>query len=204
MKTVVVSQRVDDYPDRNETRDSLDQRLIVFLAAAGFAPVPVPNRLYDALSDGRDNHEALNGWLAAIRPQAFVLSGGNDIGEYRERDLTERWLLDHASEYQIPLLGICRGMQIMADWAGMGLKPVQDHVRTRHRLSGDLTGEVNSYHALSLVNCPDGFQVLSWSEDGEIEAIRSESLPWEGWMWHPEREKQFATRDIQRLRELFL
>lgn len=204
MKIVVVSQRVDHYPDRNETWDSLDQRLIVFLAAAGFASVPVPNGLCSALSDGRDNHEALDWWLAAIRPQAFVLSGGNDIGEYRERDLTERWLLDHASERQIPLLGICRGMQIMADWAGMGLKPVQDHVRTRHRLSGDVTGEVNSYHTLSLVNCPDGFQVLSWSEDGEIEAIRSESLPWEGWMWHPEREKQFAARDIQRLRELFL
>ena len=43
MKIVAVSQRVDVYPDRNERRDALDQRLITFLSVAGFVPVPVPN-----------------------------------------------------------------------------------------------------------------------------------------------------------------
>ncbi len=203
MKLVAVSQRVDRYPDRNETRDALDQRLITFLAVAGFIPVPVPNGLYKALPDCRCDHEALDSWLAAVKPEAFVLSGGNDIGQCPERDLTEGWLLDRTSQHQMPLLGICRGMQMMAHWAGVDLCSVQGHVRTRHCLAGEIAGEVNSYHGFSLATCPAGFEVLARSEDGEIEAIRHQSLPWEGWMWHPEREENFAARDVQRIKALF-
>jgi putative glutamine amidotransferase len=76
-------------------------------------------------------------------------------------------------------------------------------VRTRHRLSGEITGEANSYHGFSLASCPEGFEVLAQSEDGEIEAIRHQSLPWEGWMWHPEREALFSARDVQRIKALF-
>ena len=45
MKIVAVSQRVDRYLDREETRDSLDQRLYRFISSAGFFPVAVPNYL---------------------------------------------------------------------------------------------------------------------------------------------------------------
>jgi putative glutamine amidotransferase len=95
-------------------------------------------------------------------------------------------------------------MQIMAHWAGTGVHLVQGHVRSRHLLSGEITGYVNSYHGFALAACPTGFEVLARSEDNEIEAIRHQSLPWEGWMWHPEREATFAERDIQRLKALFL
>jgi len=202
VKLVAVSQRVDHFPERNETRDALGQRLITFLRVAGFIPVPVPNGLYKVLPDGRYDPETLAAWLATVKPQAFVLSGGNDIGQCRERDLTESWLLDHASQHQMPLLGICRGMQMMAHWAGTGLHPVLGHVRTRHRLTGEIAGEANSYHGFALTTCPVDFEVLARSEDGEIEAIGHRSLPWEGWMWHPEREENFVERDIQRLKAL--
>lgn len=203
MKLVAVSQRVDHYPDRNETRDALDQRLITFLLVAGFIPVPLPNGLYKSLPDGRSVPEALDVWLAAVKPQAFLLSGGNDIGQCSERDLIEGWLLDYARQHQMPLLGICRGMQIMGHWAGVDLRSVQGHVRIQHCLSGEITGEVNSYHGFSLATCPLDFEVLARSDDGEIEAIRHQSLPWEGWMWHPEREENFAARDVQRIKALF-
>ncbi len=203
MKIVAVSQRVDQYSDRNEERDALDQRLITFLLVAGFIPVPVPNRLFKVLPDGRSDPEALDAWLAAVKPQTFVLSGGNDIGCCPERDLTEGWLLDYASQHQRPLLGICRGMQMMAYWAGVDLCSVQGDLRTRHCLNGEITGEVNSYHGFALATCPVDFEVLASSEDGEIEAIRHQFLPWEGWMWHPEREENFAARDVQRVRALF-
>ena len=203
MKIVAVSQRVDHLTDRNEVRDALDQRLITFLQVAGFIPVPVPNRLYGAFPGGQPDRIALDAWLDAIKPQAVVLSGGNDIGHCRERDLTEEWLLNHASQHRKPLLGICRGMQIMAHWAGVSLKTVKGHVRTRHCLSGSITGEVNSYHGFSLTACPDDFEILAKSEDGEIEAICHSYFVWEGWMWHPEREIKFVSRDIERVKALF-
>lgn len=199
MKVVAVSQRVDGFAERSETRDALDQRLIAFLSAAGCVPVPVPNALAERDVAG----DSLQNWLDRIAPDAIVLSGGNDIGQCSTRDLTESRLLDHAQANNLPLLGICRGMQMIAHWAGGTLKSVPGHVRVRHRLSGQIVTDVNSYHGWALADCPPGFEVLARSEDDEIEAVRHIGLPWEGWMWHPEREDVFAVHDLERLKRLF-
>lgn len=197
MKAAAVSQRIDAYPERNERRDALDQRLAVFLLEAGLATMPVPNGL-----SGADGPARLDDWIERVAPAAIVLSGGNDVGSCADRDLTERRLLDYARDHRLPVLGICRGMQMMAVWAGSDLKRVTGHVRTRHVLAGEITGEANSYHDITLAGLPPGFVALARSEDGEIEAMRHESLPWEGWMWHPERERPFLARDVERLKGL--
>lgn len=194
MKIVAVSQRVDVQQARREIRDALDQRLTMFIAASGGLAIPVANTLSATDSFGQ--------WLDLLQPKAVVLSGGNDVGQFPERDLTEQKLLEYARVTGLPVLGICRGMQMMGMWAGAELKLVAGHVRTRHRLAGEITGEANSYHNHVLAECPSGFMVLARSEDGEIEAIRHNALLWEGWMWHPEREESFHSRDIQRLKAL--
>jgi len=203
VKIVVVSQRIDIYPDRNERRDALDQEMISFVLEAGFFPVPVPNALITGDLKKAVGERSFHAWLDLVDPQAILLSGGNNIGACSDRDLTENGLLDYAIQKSMPVLGICRGMQMLGVHAGVELKNVGGHVRARHILRGEISGEVNSFHDMALDKCPSDYSVLARSEDGEIEAIRHQSLPWEGWMWHPEREKTFDSRDSNRLRELF-
>lgn len=193
MKAVAVSQRVDEEQERNEIRDALDQRLITFLSKCGYAPIPVSNALGNSLFE----------WLKVVRPSALVFSGGNNIGQFAQRDQTENALLEYALQQQLPVLGICRGMQVIAHWAGVSLHPLLGHVGTRHQLTGVISMEVNSYHEYSITECPNGFEILARSQDGEIEAIRHLELPWEGWMWHPEREEKTKAQDVRRIRTLF-
>lgn len=197
MKLLAVSQRVDVIAGRDERRDALDQNLARWLLAAGCLPAPVPNALA-----GVSDHD-LEDWLAHIHPAAIVLSGGNDLGEAPERDATERRLLDWAASRRLPVLAICRGMQMMGVHAGGTLVEVHGHVRTRHRLDGDYDGmSVNSFHRFALADAPPGFRVLAQAEDGTIEAIQHNTLPWLGWMWHPEREAAFAPELLSALRNL--
>jgi putative glutamine amidotransferase len=92
----------------------------------------------------------------------------------------------------------------LATEAGATLHPIRNHVATRHEVAGALPArEVNSYHALAFSQCPEGYEVLATASDGSIEAIRHRTLPWQGWMWHPEREDEFSQADITAIAEIF-
>ena len=203
MNTVVISQRIDELSVRAEVRDSLDQRMIHFILACGFLPVQVPNGMGNHFSKDSKSSDLMAQWIEAINPTAIVLSGGNNIGEYPSRDTTEIQLINFSLEKKLPLLGICRGMQMIGTWAGATLHKVEGHVAKRHELKGAIRHNVNSYHDLSLSTCPIDFEIIAQSSDSEIEAIKHKFLPWEGWMWHPEREPNFSRFDIERTKCLF-
>lgn len=197
MKIALVSQRVHQFNEIREKRDCLDTRLIEWLKACNVISYPIPN-LY-----GRSNlSKFFKTWINNLKPSMIILSGGNDIGECKLRDELELKLLKYAKENKIPLLGICRGMQIIGKWAGIKLKRVNGHTKTKHKIIGLIEGQVNSYHNYSLIKCPNDFVIIAKSIDGEIEAIKHTSLPWEGWMWHPEREKKFKNLFIKRFKRL--
>ena len=198
MKFVAVSQRVDLVSDRKEYRDALDHNIARFLLTCGFISVPVPNIFQDTVLE-----DFLNPFMKKLKPHALVLSGGNSLGESREKDETELAMISYAEQKGLPLLGICRGMQMMAYRAG--IKPVRrtGHTGIRHQINGEISGYVNSYHDFCISECPEDYTIISESDDNKIEAIKHQRLPWEGWMWHPERELSFKKRDRDRLKALF-
>ena len=201
MKNVVISQHVEVWKGRNERRDGVDQRLLDWVVKAGFIPFLVPNSLSNIL---------LAEWLTRVSPCSLLLSGGNDIGEAPERDRTELQLLEYANYNKLPVLGICRGMQFMAYHAGANLDRLSGHVATQHGITsvtdikGELPDEVNSFHGWGLKEPPSGYKVLAYAtQDNSIEAISHNLLPWEGWMWHPERDESFCNIQLKRLNSLF-
>jgi len=207
-KTVVgITQRVDKVEPYNEWRDALDQRLVDWVIHAGFLPVPIPNSLVD-LTSIYSYQPILDNWLNRVKIDAILLSGGNDIGNIEQRDLTEKYILSWAEKNKKAVLGICRGMQMIGIYMGDSLIEVDGHVKANHTLqiksrdTQTLPETVNSYHNLALEGCTNTFEILAESEDDNIEAIKHKTLPWEGWMWHPEREKKFAERDQNRFKKL--
>jgi gamma-glutamyl-gamma-aminobutyrate hydrolase PuuD len=194
-RRILVSQRRDKVAGRDEVRDALDVRLTALLWDLGFLPIPMASAIGDHAE-----------YIKELMPDAVVLSGGNDIGQAPERDRLEPALLDHAADYQLPVLGICRGMQMINHCQGGNLRSVPSHVAVRHRISGPLIAPggraVNSYHDQGLLDADlgDDLEAMAWSEDGVVEALRHRERPWLGIMWHPERDTPVIEADQRLIR----
>ncbi len=199
MKKILISQRSDMVAGRNETRDALDVRWAKVLFNLGFIPIPVCSELAGEGS-----------YLEQLKPDGILLSGGNDIGQAPKRDELESQLLDYAKLNKMPVLGVCRGMQMLNHYLGGGLVEVGGHVATRHSLEGDWASancysEVNSYHnqAITAQTLAHSLQALATTADGVIEVVKHPTLPWLGIMWHPEREPVMPEQDKQLIQTIF-
>lgn len=199
MKAVIYTQRVEVIESYQERRDCADQRIADFIYACGFLPVPLPNKA-----------ELAEQIMEALHPAGVILTGGNSLlaygGNAPERDAMDKMLIELAIRNKIPLYGFCRGMQSILDYFGNELENVEGHVAVRHFVQGNREDyEVNSYHnqACKELKKDCGLLITAQTSDGVIEAVRHESLPIEGTMWHPEREADFVQRDMDRVKRLF-
>lgn len=199
MRTVIYTQRVEVIESYQERRDCADQRIADFIGACGFLPIPLPNRA--GLAEQM---------IEAVHPAGIILTGGNSLTAYGgnapERDAMDKALIELAIRHKLPLYGFCRGMQSILAYYGNELVNVEGHVAVRHFVqAGQEDYEVNSYHNQACrelkENC--GLMIMAQAADGVIEAIRHESLPIVGTMWHPEREENYVHKDIARVTELF-
>ena len=158
------------------------------------------------------------------RIDALILSGGGDInplfggdepsprlrGINQKRDLPELMITRLAYNRQIPILGICRGIQTLA--IALGGKVAQDisiQANVKHSQEADraeqthsvklakdsilydLYGKekiyVNSFHHQAVKDTGDKFRVVGKSSDGIVEARESsEYKSIIGVQWHPE------------------
>ena len=196
---IAVSQRRDAVAGRDEVRDGLDVRLAGLLWEYGFLPLPLPSGVAEP-----------DAYLAAVVPDGVLLSGGNDIGTAPARDRLEQAALAHAAKHGLPLLGLCRGMQMLNHFQGGALRSVPGHTAVRHLVGGPLVGdggrEVNSYHDQGLLDSDlgDELEAVAWAGDGVVEAVRHRRLPWLGIMWHPERDAPVASDDRELITRHFL
>jgi len=181
--------------------------------AAGGIPVIVPPA-------ATSTPEMLN--VLADRLDGLILIGGPDLDPLLygqephplaqvpapERDVAESALLELMRQRQRPVLGICRGSQVMAVAAGGQLiQHLPDRLgHDGHSPSPGVYGEhdvaigagsrlhsilgassrISSYHHQGLDEAP-GYVATAWAPDGTVEAIEDPDLPFcIGVLWHPE------------------
>ena len=197
MKAVAITQRVSVDPAYGERRDCLDQAWTKFLAACGLLPVLLPNFA-----------EAAVALCERAGVCGLLLTGGNDLavlgGDAPERDDAETAVLDLAQRRGLPVLTVCRGMQVIQQRFDIPLLRVEGHVAQRRviRIDGE-PKEVNSYHHFAAFDTRPPLEVWAVADDGVVKAIRHTAEPLTGIMWHPERSAPFAPADVALFRQVF-
>lgn len=174
---------------------------------------------------------------------ALILTGGHDVTplNYGEeplaklgevlprRDRFDLMLLEKAKKRRIPILGICRGHQLLNVYHGGSLwqdLSYVDNVIIKHSQmqSPELTTHsvilkkdsklyqifnkreilVNSFHHQVIKNLAPEFKVVAAAKDGAIEGIEHQTYPFMvGVQWHPEMLHQ-SDKDMNKLFEAFI
>jgi len=197
-------------PTQRVTRLGLDYSGGVERAGGLAYVVPVPHRLREGPRDGAERLAAEAAARVLGAADGLLLTGGPDLdpetfGEDpipqlgrvdAPRDVFELALAAEALSRGLPLLGICRGAQVLAVAAGGTLyqdlaaqrpgclKHRQNAARATAthfvdvepgsllaRLLGTVRVKVNSFHHQAVAELPPGFAASALAPDGVVEAL---------------------------------
>lgn len=182
-----LTMRITQAVNYVEPRDSISHDWITVLEGWGVAPFPIPNSLRDGPA-----------YVESLDPDVLILTGGDDPGATPERDTLETALIASALKKRLPILGVCRGMQMINRYFGGTCVAIADHVATRHRVAVDPAWRdhygdeetVNSFHDLAIARdgLGAGLEATASADDGSIEAFRHPGHDLAAVMWHPERD----------------
>jgi putative glutamine amidotransferase len=194
----------------------LPARYAVSVRNAGGAPVLLPPGSDDPDGEAR---------VVVSRLDALLLAGGTDVdpamyGAARhpateparpQRDVWEAALIRAALDADVPVLGICRGMQILnvalggtliqhlPDVVGssMHCPTIGQHARHTVTIGDDtqLAGllgagdvDISTYHHQAVDRLGAGLSQAAWASDGVVEAVEIPGKWVFGVQWHPESD----------------
>ncbi len=182
--------------------------------AGGLAVVLPPRRDADADADAAELLDRVDGLILAggadVEPRRYTAAPHPSVQAPRpDRDDWELALSRESARRDLPVLGICRGMQVMAVEAGGALQqhlpervggvehlPVPG-VYTGHVVTpimgtrvGDILGgeplDVPTYHHQGVDTHP-GYEPSAWHADGTLEAMEDPDASFRlAVQWHPE------------------
>lgn len=192
MKYLGLTLRHDSIGAHHEWRDNLDIRWYSFLKALNITPLLLPN-----------DWDLCQNLLKKFPLEGFILTGGAD---HPTRCTFENHLISYALQQNLPLLGVCHGMQMIQRYFGAALSKVQGHVCKEQTILWKGTPrKVNSYHELGTIELLDDFELLAFfPKDKVIKAIQHKSFKLLGMMWHPERSNSFDEEDINLFKTFFV
>lgn len=185
-------------PGLGKGRVWINRPYVDAIVRAGGLPIilpPCPDRVEHLLSlcDGLvlpgGDDPRMEEWNRPTHPQATLVEP--------ERQVFDLAVLRGARDRDLPVLGICLGMQYLGLEAGGELdQHLPDTLPSadlhaggcQHSVEGTLgSGDVHSRHHQAL-STPGSFEITCRASDGVIEAIADPAARWcVGVQWHPER-----------------
>ena len=157
--------------------------------------------------EGSDWSERLSGIDGVIMPGGADIDpknyGQDPIADHLYgidalQDSVDISLVRHVIDNGIPLLAICRGMQITNVALGGTLVQHMEHPHLHHTSTVTVDNaaelglsqpqlEVSCYHHQAIDRVADGLTVIARAQEGHVEAVRIDSPGWAfGVQWHPE------------------
>lgn len=188
-KIIAITMKQTSNELYKEHLDSIDCRWLEFINYCGLMPLLIPN-----------NIQVAKKLMLKNKVHAILLTGGGDpfviSKEATNRDRVENFLIKYGEKHKTPVIGVCRGMQVLLGRKGSSFKLIPDHVATKHVIN--IYGKkriVNSFHNYAPIDVNPSFKIIANTSDGTIEGVANKEFRQLGIMWHPEREEIFMKED---------